>query len=71
MECLLHHDRVIALELMSIVGNIAKANDRVVRIPEGMEHGRRAIGWLSCVECVLRIWMYAFQRQKVNDLSIP
>ena len=55
MECLLHHDRVIALELMSIVRNIAKANHRVVRIPEGMEHGRCAIGWLSCVDCVLRI----------------
>ena len=54
MESLLHHDRVVALELMPIIGNIAKAIYRVVRVPEGMEHGQRAIGWLSRASCVFR-----------------
>jgi hypothetical protein len=52
MECLLHHDRVVALELMPIIGNIAKAIHRVVRVLEGMEHRQRAIGWLSCSSCM-------------------
>ena len=43
MESLLHYNRVVALELMPIIGNIAKAIHRVVRVPEGMEHGQRAI----------------------------
>jgi len=54
MESLLHHDRVVALELMPIAGNIAKAIHRVVRILKGMEHGQRAIGWLSRVGCVFK-----------------
>jgi len=54
METLLRSDRVVALELMPIIGNITKAIYRVVRVPEGMEHGQRAIGWLSRASCVFR-----------------
>ena len=56
MEALLRHDRVFvfAPELMPIVGNIAKAIQRVVMVPEGMEHGQRAVGRLSCAGCVFR-----------------
>ena len=54
MESLLHHDRVVALELMPIVGIVAKAIHRVVRILKGMEHGQRAIGWLSRACCMFR-----------------
>ena len=54
MESLLHHDRVVALELMPIAGNIANAVHRVVRILEGMEHGQRAVGRLSRAGCMFR-----------------
>jgi len=54
MESLLHHGRVVALELMPIAGNIARAIHRVVRILEGMEHGQRAIEWLSRACCMFR-----------------
>jgi len=54
MEGLLHHDGVVAVELMPIVGNIPKAIHRVVRVLEGMEHGQRAVGRLSRAGCVFR-----------------
>ena len=54
MESLLHRDRVVAFEPMPIDRNIAKAIDRVVRFPEGMEHGQRAVGRLSRAGYVLR-----------------
>ena len=71
MESLLHHHRVVALELMPIVGNIAKPIHRVIGVPEGMEHGQRAIGRLSRASCVFRPWTYVSQRLNVNDLSTP
>jgi hypothetical protein len=43
-----------APELVPIVGNIAKAIHGVVMVPEGMEHGQRAVGRLSCAGCVFR-----------------
>ena len=55
MENLLHHDGVVAPELMTIIGNIAEAIHRVVRVLEGMEHGQRAVGQLSRAGCVFRI----------------
>ena len=54
MESLLHHHRVVTLELMPIVGNIAKPIHRVIGVPEGMEHGQRAIGRLSRASSVFR-----------------
>ena len=32
---------------MPIIGNVAEAIYSVIRIPGGMEHGQRAIRWLS------------------------
>ena len=45
--------RVVAVELMSISGNIAKAIYGVIRDPKGMEHGKGTIRWLSCASCCL------------------
>ena len=47
MECLLHHNRVVAFEQMPIVRDIAKAIHRVFRVSGGMEHRQLAVRWLS------------------------
>ena len=54
MESLLHHDRLVAHEVMPIIRNIAKAIHRIFRVPEGMEHGQHATGRLSHAGCVFR-----------------
>ena len=56
MERLLHHNRIVAFELMPIVGNVAKAIHRVVRILGGVEHGQRAIRWLTRAGCCPRVF---------------
>jgi hypothetical protein len=46
VECLLHFNR-FAFEEMPIIGNVAVAIHSFIGVPGGMEHGQRAIRWLS------------------------
>ncbi len=47
MERLLHHNRVVTFEQMSIIRNVAKAIHSITGILGWMEHGQRAMGGLS------------------------
>jgi hypothetical protein len=43
VECLLHHNRIITIEQMPIIRDIAKAIHRAIRVSGGMEQRQCAI----------------------------
>ena len=56
VECLLHHNRIIAFEQMPIIGDVAEAVHNFVGVLGGMEHGQRAIRRLSCASWCPRMF---------------